>query len=142
MRKPGDITGQRFGTFVAVKQIGFSKKHGPYWKFKCNCGVNTNRFASFVIDSVRAGSTPSCRRCFINNRRKTNYQFNRNVYTPYLQRLWAQEKTLYSDDDLGQIEFEIREQFNLEFDGELLFSTTYAIASELWPNGMAIFINR
>ena len=56
MGKPKDITGQRFGRLVAIKNTG--EKRGPayLWLFKCDCG---NEKIICIGDATK-GTTKSC----------------------------------------------------------------------------------
>lgn len=54
MKKPLDITGQRFGRLVAI-ELAFIKKHA-YWLCRCDCGKAT----TVSIGKLRSGSTRSC----------------------------------------------------------------------------------
>ena len=51
-----DITGQRFGNLIAIKDIGSNKKGNAVWECKCNCG---NIIQVRGID-LRNGHTKSC----------------------------------------------------------------------------------
>jgi hypothetical protein len=56
MRKPADITGQRFGKLTAIKPTDKRERGGVVWECKCDCG-NTTIVAS--RDLVN-GHTQSC----------------------------------------------------------------------------------
>lgn len=55
MSKPIDITGQRFGRLVAIRDVG-TRKLRRIWLCKCDCG-NTGTFDSHRL---RRGNTTSC----------------------------------------------------------------------------------
>lgn len=64
-RRPIDISGQRFGRLVAIREAGRTPKGGALWECVCDCG---NRC---VVRGtcLRSGQTRSCR-CFMRDRIK------------------------------------------------------------------------
>lgn len=56
-RKPIDITGQRFGTLVAIKVLQEKNKYNQrIWECLCDCGNITN----ILQQSLRQGNTKKC----------------------------------------------------------------------------------
>lgn len=55
MRTPIDLTGQRFGRLVAVRDVG-SRRSFRLWEFKCDCGETVERTSA----DVRHGKVSSC----------------------------------------------------------------------------------
>ena len=51
-----DITGQRFGRLIAVKQLEKNKWGSYYWLLKCDCG----NYTKAVIGNLTCGSIKSC----------------------------------------------------------------------------------
>ena len=51
-----DLTGQRFGRLVAIKDAGYTKNHSRVWECKCDCG-NT---AFVKAESLKYGEIKSC----------------------------------------------------------------------------------
>ena len=51
-----DITGQRFGRLIALKQAGLSKSRSVLWLCRCDCGVTV------IVSSgnLRGGNSRSC----------------------------------------------------------------------------------
>lgn len=57
MGKRKDITGQRFGTLTAIKDIGDApKKRGRLWKCRCDCGKINNA----SVCQLNCGSAKNC----------------------------------------------------------------------------------
>ena len=55
--KPIDLTGQRFGRAIALKQTGHSKTSGGYlWECSCDCG----KIFVTASASLQSGGTKSC----------------------------------------------------------------------------------
>ena len=51
-----DLTGQRFGRLVAVRDAGYAKNNIRVWECRCDCGN-----AVFVtVNNLRSGNTKSC----------------------------------------------------------------------------------
>lgn len=51
-----DLTGQRFGRLVAIKDAGYAKFHSRVWECWCDCGNTT-----FVnVKALKSGHTKSC----------------------------------------------------------------------------------
>lgn len=55
-----DITGQRFGSVIAVERIVKSKNGTWKWKIQCDCGQQEVVF----ITALTSGSKICCRKCF------------------------------------------------------------------------------
>lgn len=55
-RKRIDLTGQRFGRLVAVKDAGYAKHHSRVWECKCDCGNTT----SVKAENLTRGYVRSC----------------------------------------------------------------------------------
>ena len=55
MGKKVDLTGQRFGKLVVVKDVG-RKNGGVLWECLCDCGKHTN----VVSNNLAIGNTESC----------------------------------------------------------------------------------
>lgn len=91
MGKKIDITGQRFGRLVAIKQDGFYKGRA-YWLFRCDCGNEK------VIPSkdVRNGKVSSCgclRKELLSKRETTHGLSKTRIY-----RIWKGIKRRCSKD--------------------------------------------
>jgi hypothetical protein len=56
MRKPADITGQRFGKLTAIKPTDKRERGGVVWECKCDCGNITYVQAP----NLRSGRNISC----------------------------------------------------------------------------------
>lgn len=56
MRRPLDITGQRFGRLVALEPAGVDAHGKRLWKFECDCGAQKVACGSLV----KRGTTTSC----------------------------------------------------------------------------------
>ena len=56
MGKQADLTGQRFGRLIVLRQNGIDKHHNYLWECKCDCGEIT--YASGT--SLRRGHKRSC----------------------------------------------------------------------------------
>lgn len=56
MRKIIDLTGQRFGKLIPIKQNGRSKDKYVIWLCKCDCGLEINVNSKSLI----SGNTKSC----------------------------------------------------------------------------------
>lgn len=56
MRRFIDLTGQKFGRLVVIKQVGKSKTGGPLWLCQCICGKEIIVRSS----SLKNGHTKSC----------------------------------------------------------------------------------
>lgn len=67
-----DLTGQRFGRLVVIKDAGYSKHRDRVWKCKCDCGKT--KFAT--SSCLKLGKTRSCgcvaKKFSQDNIRKTN----------------------------------------------------------------------
>ena len=61
MARMKDITGQRFGSLIAIEHAGFSQglAHVAIWKCRCDCG----REQLAYVTKLRSGSTSSCKEC-------------------------------------------------------------------------------
>lgn len=57
MRKKIDLTGQRFGRLVVIKEVGRNKHRAVLWLCKCDCGNNEVIVTS---SALRFGDTTSC----------------------------------------------------------------------------------
>lgn len=64
-----DITGQRYGRLVAVKQNGYNKSGRILWLCKCDCGGSVTTSSN----SLRRGHTRSCG-CLSNESRASRAQ--------------------------------------------------------------------
>lgn len=51
-----DVTGQRFGRLVAVRDVGRDKRHNRLWLFRCDCGGET----TIPVGRAVCGNTSSC----------------------------------------------------------------------------------
>jgi hypothetical protein len=76
MRKPPDLTGQRFGRLVAIRRVG--KRNGFYlWFCQCTCGE------SHVVrtDNLRNGRISSCGCLLRESRRESGNRSRRHGHT-------------------------------------------------------------
>lgn len=55
MRTPIDLTGQRFGRLIAIRDVG-SRRSFRLWLFRCDCGTEIERTSA----DVRHGNVASC----------------------------------------------------------------------------------
>ena len=74
MRKPIDLTGQRFGRLTALNVVGSKNGHST-WLCQCDCG-NTKVVTS---QCLRQGKTKSCG-CIGNNKQKTHGMTGTRLY--------------------------------------------------------------
>lgn len=51
-----DMAGQRFGRLTALERVGSNKHGSALWRFRCDCGAETEAIGS----NVRKGITKSC----------------------------------------------------------------------------------
>ena len=82
-----DITGQRFGSLVAIRYTGErGKSGGRIWECKCDCGTIKN----IPIHSLTSGNTKSCGCSFKRPRphRRKPYEVGTRLY-----RIWTNMKT-------------------------------------------------
>lgn len=74
MTAPRDITGQRFGRLVAVRDVGHDGRR-RLWLFRCDCGETITRSTRNLARINARGQTANCG-CFIggtkNKGRRTN----------------------------------------------------------------------
>ena len=89
MGKYIDLTGQRFGRLVCVKDVGRSKNRQALWLCMCDCGENT----IVVSTNLTSGHTKSCKclQADIVKKRSTTHGFSRDengtpkrLYTAWL----------------------------------------------------------
>lgn len=95
--KASDITGQRFGSLVAIRPTGVkSKWDGEIWECKCDCGT----IKGVAIHSLKTGNTKSCGCSFKKprpHRKKTDYCGTR------LYRIWSNMKTRCLNKNVGYV---------------------------------------
>lgn len=79
MGKVIDLTGKRFGKWIAIECVGRNKSGGAMWECKCDCGAVKN------VDgrSLRNGSSTCC------GCERKNMDFRRNV-----KHGWSIERAL------------------------------------------------
>jgi hypothetical protein len=84
--KPIDITGQRFGSLVAIKPTGVrSKWDGEIWECRCDCGT----VKGVAIHSLKNGNTKSCGCSF----KKPRPHRRKQGTGSRLYRIWSNMKT-------------------------------------------------
>jgi hypothetical protein len=59
--------GDKFNDWTAVQFITVQYKKGQIWKFKCSCGFEQEKLASYVV----SGASPRCSNCVKSNRKST-----------------------------------------------------------------------
>ena len=80
-----DLTNQRFGRLIALKDVGRDKKKSVLWLCTCDCGNETTVNA----DSLRSGNTKSCG-CY--HKIKTRKLFSRSPEENGLQKVFCDYK--------------------------------------------------
>ena len=82
-----DITGQRFGSLVAIRQTGQrSRWDGEFWECQCDCGTIKN----VPIHSLKTGNTKSCGCSF---KRPRPHRKKTDCCNTRLYHIWANMKT-------------------------------------------------
>lgn len=84
MGKQADLTGQRFGRLLVLRQNGVDKHHNYLWECQCDCGEITYAAGS----SLRRGHKRSCgclMRESIGNRCRTHGLYKDRLYRIYFQ---------------------------------------------------------
>jgi len=96
-----DLTGQRFGTFLAVSRLW---SHGrEQWRCRCDCGALTVRSRASLL------RTPRCRHCTPPD------WLNSHCKTDVLAAMWERSGTLYSVEQENEMADDIRTAFRLSF---------------------------
>ena len=78
MGKKIDLTGQRFGRLLVIKEAGRAKNGHVLWRCKCSCGNDV----TVQGDNLRLGRTTSCG-CFCRERSTKHGMWGTRLY-----RLW------------------------------------------------------
>lgn len=92
--KAADITGQRFGSLVAIRPTGVkSKWDGEIWECKCDCGT----IKGVAIHSLKNGNTKSCGCSF----KKPRPNRQKPCRGTRLYRIWANMKTRCFNSETG-----------------------------------------
>lgn len=73
MPKALDISGQRFGRLIAIRQLGTDRHGKRLWRFNCDCGGELVSIGS----DAKAGKVTSCG-CYANEVRADNSRANRD----------------------------------------------------------------
>jgi hypothetical protein len=79
-----DLTNQRFGKLVALKETGIHKG-SVLWLFKCDCGRQVEFVGNHVVQRVKDGFTPSCGDYECNGRPKKSNAFVVSLRSHYLR---------------------------------------------------------
>lgn len=118
-----DLTGQRFGRLLVIREYGRDKQGAVLWLCKCDCGVET------VVTSghLRSGHTQSCG-CLQRERATTHGCTQKTWYTVYHNMMircghWAgaSERDLRLYRDRGITVCELWQKSPLDF-GDWLFA--------------------
>lgn len=102
MRKPLDLTGQRFGRLTAIKRVGSNSQGNSMWFCLCDCGNEV------VVNSqfLKRGHTKSCgclsrETTIANNKKRTKYDARHNrlyrIYYGMKSRCYNTKEYHYPD---------------------------------------------
>jgi hypothetical protein len=92
-----DLTGQRFGRLICIKDIGRNRFNEAIWECICDCGNTTN------VDSskLRKGNTRSCGCLQRERARESNFthglQFDKDGKTNRIYGIWRRMKQRCED---------------------------------------------
>ena len=87
-----DITGQRFGRLVVIREDGKDKRGEYYWICRCDCG-NEKRVSSYKL---RSGNTQSCG-CLQNEMIKNGLHKTHGMSNDKLYIIWLNMKHRCND---------------------------------------------
>ena len=118
-----DLTGQRFGRLLVIREYGRSKNRQVTWLCRCDCGAET----VITSGSLRGGRTKSCG-CLQRERSTKHGGTNKNWYTAYRNMMkrcghleGASEHSLRDYRDRGITVCELWQKSPLAF-GDWLFA--------------------
>lgn len=92
-----DITGQRFGHWIAISFVETRGKRREYWKFRCDCGKEK----TVLKYNVTSGKSTNCG-CMQYVNRKGNIKHGKrhtrlyNIYCGMKERCYNQKSSNYS----------------------------------------------
>ena len=117
-----DISGERFGNLVALRDVGSTPKHGRLWLCVCDCGTHIKRGTGHLRHRKSLGKGQMCAAC--GEDRYGHHGKHDNLRKKYLSR-WEAYGTLWTMYDDANMADDIREAIASEV-GYLPTDTTHA----------------
>jgi len=131
--------GEKLGELTAIEVVGRSRDGSNIWICKCSCGGEVLRASNLLIQAVREGRKPCCRKCLeelsggrFAVRRKALHEAFRKQYVDY--------RTLWTSSQTSMLMAGIRNDLEAEFgpmgedDNDLQIPLHWAVG---WPYSMA-----
>lgn len=88
--KKANITGDRYGKLVVLKETDRRNKHNrPIFECKCDCGEKTYK----TLNVLRVRKNPSCKRCTLKAKKENGAKNNKNISGAKFGRLTAVKPT-------------------------------------------------
>ena len=131
--------GEKLGELTAIEVVGRSRDGSNIWICKCSCGGELLRASNLLIQAVREGRKPCCRKC-LEELSGGRFAVRREALHEAFRKQYVDYRTLWTSSQTSMLMAGIRNDLEAEFgptgedDDDLQIPLHWAVG---WPYSMA-----